>query len=82
MGAVVPFPRWRNRPFVHKHACQVANQRQDVGERYLERQLDIQCEKMNERGIDPVTITVHRKTLDTAIRAELWRIVLVPEESA
>lgn len=82
MGTIVPYPRTRHRPFVLKHARNVAGKRADVGERYLADQLQIQRETMLKRGIAPEIVEQEVKSLELAIRAAIWRCVLTPGGAA
>jgi hypothetical protein len=82
MGLIKPFPRWRHRPFVLKHAGNVADMGQAAGERYLGQQLDVQRKTMEKRGIAPELIDAEVGALERAIRAELWRMILMPGGAA
>ena len=73
---VVPFPLARRRAFVERHARLIAAMRPDAGERYLDRQLRIQFENLQRRGIDRRIIEREVIALDAAIRAALCRAVL------
>ncbi|WP_454917293.1 DUF6074 family protein [Xanthobacter sediminis] len=79
MSIVVPFPRARDRTFVRRHAAHIATLKPDRGERYLAKQLQIQADTLARRGVAPAIIGEHIKALESAIRAELWRVVLVPD---
>jgi hypothetical protein len=75
-GTVIPFPLARRRAFIDRHARQIAAMRPEVGERYLDRQLQIQFENLQRRGIDLDTINREIVAMDAAIRAALWRAVV------
>lgn len=81
MGDVRPFPRARHRPFVLKHAANVAFMGQAAGEKYLAQQLDVQRKTMQKRGIDTAVIDGEVKRLENAIRSELWRIIMQTPET-
>ena len=65
---VVPFPLARRRAFIERHARLIATMRPETGERYLDRQLQIQFENLQRRGFDARIIEcteveiVHRTT--------------------
>ncbi|CAM5766389.1 hypothetical protein LMIY3S_01806 [Labrys miyagiensis] len=79
---VLPFPRCRDRRFVRRHARRMSEINRAAAERYLECQLDIQCAVWRGRGINPGRIAVERKALETAIRSEVWRLVLLGHDGA
>jgi hypothetical protein len=82
MGDVRPFPRVRHRPFVLKHAGNVSAMGQAAGERYLRQQLDVQRQTMARRGIAWDLIEAEVRALESAIRAECWRLILTPGGAA
>ena len=82
MSRVLPFPRVRHRPFVAKHASNVAAMGETAGERYLGQQLQVQRQTMLKRGIAPDVVDKEVKALELGIRAALWRIVLTPGGAA
>jgi hypothetical protein len=47
-----------------------------AGERYIQRQIQVQRETMERRGIAPEVIDAELKALEAAIRAALWQIVM------
>jgi hypothetical protein len=75
-GAVIPFPLARRSAFIDRHARHIATMRPEVGERYLDRQLQIQFENLQRRGFDLDTINSEIVAMDAAIRAALWRTVI------
>ena len=79
---VVPFPRTRHVGFVAKHAANIAGMPADRGDKYLAHQLNRQRETMARRGIPPETIQAEIRSLELAIRAKLWAIVLTPGGAA
>ena len=82
MSRVLSFPRVRHRPFVAKHAANVAEMSEAAGERYLGQQLDVQRQTMLRRGIAPDLVEREVKALELGIRAALWRMVLTPGGAA
>lgn len=75
-ACIIPFPRTRNRPFIIKHAIRMANLPQKTAEKHLAYQLKVQAQTMARRGIPFTTIDNEICTLENAIRAELWHVVL------
>src|SRR3954447_17244461 len=45
-GAIIPFPLARRRAFIDRHARLIATMKPEAGERYLDRQLQIQFENL------------------------------------
>jgi len=74
---VIPFPRTRNRPFVLKHAARMAKLPQKTAEKHLAHQLQVQAQTMTKRGIAPEIIEDEIRALESAIRAELWYVVML-----
>jgi hypothetical protein len=74
LAIVLPFPSCRRVTFVRRHAGIMATLSRDGGERHLERQLNIQSEAMDRRGVPPALVREDRATLETAIRFELFRL--------
>src|SRR5882672_11366129 len=75
-NGLVPFPIARRRAFIDRHARLIATMRPEVGERYLDRQLQVQFENLQRRGIDLEIINREIVAMDAAIRAALWRAVI------
>jgi hypothetical protein len=63
---IVPFPLARRRAFIDRHARFIAAMSPDAGERYLDRQLRIQFENLQRRGIAPRIIDREVIALDAA----------------
>jgi hypothetical protein len=63
---VVPFPLACRRASVDRHARLIAAMSADAGERYLDRQLRIQFENLQRRGIDREIIDREVVSLDAA----------------
>lgn len=74
MAIVLPFPSCHRAAFVRRHAGIIATLSQNGGERHLQRQLDIQSDAMERRGVADELIRMDRKALETAIRSELFRL--------
>jgi hypothetical protein len=65
-ATVVPFPLARRRAFIDRHARLIATMRPGVGERYLDRQLQVQFENLQRRGIDLEIINREIVAMDAA----------------
>lgn len=60
-----------------KHAANMAEMPAAAAERYLTQQIRVQRETMERRGISGERIRQEMRALELAIRATLWRIVMV-----
>jgi hypothetical protein len=78
---IVPFPLARRRSFVDRHARIIAGMRADAGERYLQRQLLIQFDTLERKGVACDVIERECLSLASAIRAAIWKAVLLREPS-
>ncbi|CAN7679744.1 DUF6074 family protein [Bosea sp. LjRoot90] len=77
MGVVVQFPRIQDRPFVDRHARLMASFRPNKAEAHLQRLLNGQAETMAKRGISASVVAAELQAIESAIRAALWRQVLL-----
>jgi hypothetical protein len=82
MAEVIPFPVVRRVDFVWRHAARMSELRAKAAENHLASQLKIQRDTMTRKGVDPERIDQELATLEAAIRAELWRLVLSPGGAA
>jgi hypothetical protein len=73
---MIPFPLRQRRPFVEKLAEQVASREADAGEAHLLQQLARQREVLRRKGVSEVAIERELRALATAVRTELWRLLL------
>jgi hypothetical protein len=71
---IIPFPSYRRRDLVRRHAAIIASLSTAAGERHLRRQLLIQAEAMARRGISAERIKGDQRALEAAIRAALCRL--------
>jgi Family of unknown function (DUF6074) len=76
MAEIVPFPLVRRRDFVRRNAARIAAATHPTAEKLLQHALQVQGDTMARRGIDPALITEQMRSLETAIRCELWRLTL------
>ena len=80
---VVPFPRSRDRGFVTRHAAIMASLSTSAkSEAHLQRQLKIQAEAMQRRGIAPETIAAELAVIEGSIRAAVWGLLMAPGGAA
>jgi Family of unknown function (DUF6074) len=74
---VVPFPQIRRRRFVARNAIRLAGLPYRTAEKLLAATLRQQAEVMARKGIPAAVIERESHSLENAIRAELWRQVLL-----
>jgi hypothetical protein len=82
VARVVPFPAARRHAFIHKQAGRMAALSRTRADAYLRQQLRIQADTMRRRGVAEETIGREVKSIESAIRAEMWKCVLTPERPA
>lgn len=73
---IVPFPAARRIGFIRKMARLMASYRPDAGERALQVRLDAIRSAMLRRGLRPDVVAREIRSLEFAIRARLWVIVM------
>jgi Family of unknown function (DUF6074) len=78
---IIPYPLARRRVFVERHARIIASMDADAGERYLQRQLLIQFDTLERKGVACDVIEREVLSLRSAIRAAVWKAVLMREPS-
>jgi len=74
---VVPFPQIRRQRFIARHAIRLAGLPRETAEKLLASTLRQQAEAMARKGISAAIIERESRRLESAIRAELWRQVLL-----
>jgi hypothetical protein len=74
---IVPFPQIRRRRFVARHAIRLAGLPRKTAEKILAATLRQQAETMARKGIPPAVVERESRNLENAIRAELWRQILL-----
>jgi len=81
---LIPFPSNRRRAFVEKQAQTMAKMPAEKAEAYLRSQLAKQGDSMRRKGIEEAAIAPVLRDLQSTIRAELFRRVLLtnPREPA
>jgi hypothetical protein len=76
-AAVLPFPLVRRRDFVLRNAERIADAQPTTAEKLLAHTIIVQTGTMARRGIAPDLIAREAKALETAIRCELWRLIIL-----
>jgi hypothetical protein len=74
---IVPFPQIRRRRFVMRHAIRLAGLPHKTAEKLLAATLRQQADVMARKGIPAAIIERESRNLENAIRAELWRQVIL-----
>jgi len=74
---IIPYPLVYRRAFICKHARRMANLREPTAEKHLRAQLNLQAKTMQKRGIPTPEIERQIQSAEAAIRAELWRLVIM-----
>jgi uncharacterized protein DUF6074 len=75
---IVPFPFAHQRPLVLKLAARMAAQIPARAEKTLNAELQRRIDALHRQGMSDSAVERQIKALEAAIRAELWRIVLLP----
>ena len=73
---LVPFPATRRVGLIGRMARQMASYRPDAAERTLWIRLDATRSAMLRKGIAPGLVDREIRSLELAIRAKLWMIVM------
>ena len=79
---IVPFPQLQRRRFVARHAIRLAGVQHKTAEKLLAATLRQQAEAMTRKGIPAAVVERESRNLESAIRAELWRQVLLRPDDA
>ena len=79
---LIPFPQSRRRRFSMKTATRLIGAPAKTAEKLLAATLKQQARGMARKGVPPDLIELERRKLECAIRAELWRQVLLPDDAA
>jgi|SRR6516162_9729377 hypothetical protein len=77
-GVYVPFPLSHRRPLVAGLAAQMVAREAADSEAYLKHQLQWWKGNLRRRGVDDRMIERELRALELAVRAQLWRLVLLP----
>lgn len=76
MAEIVPFPTVRRVGMIRNMARLLATYSADAAERTLHARLDATRDAMLRRGLKPEVVTDEVRSLELAIRAELWTVVM------
>jgi hypothetical protein len=79
---VIPFPQARRGRFIARLAARITAVPTKTGEKLLIASLKQQAAAMSRKGIQPDRVKGECHTLECAIRAEMWRRVLLPDDVA
>jgi len=79
---VIPFPQSRRGRFITRLAVRISAVPAKTGEKLLIASLKLQAAAMTRKGIHPDRVKGECHTLECAIRAEMWRRVLLPDDVA
>ena len=74
---LIPFPQIRRRRFVMGNAIRLAGLPHKTAEKLLAATLKHQAKVMARKGIPAAVIERESRNLESAIRAELWRQILL-----
>jgi len=75
---VVPFPLTQQHALVVKLAARLSAQLPGRAEKILNAELQRQVDALHRQGVSDSVVERQVKAFEAAIRAELWRIVLLP----
>lgn len=76
-ASIIPFPRVRNRAFITRHAVRMTEMARPKAEQHLQRLLEQQMDVMRKRGVPEPVIIQEARAVEAAVRAELWRVVIL-----
>jgi hypothetical protein len=75
---IIPFPLAQQRPLVVKLAARMAAEIPARAEKMLNAELQRRIDALHRQGISDSAVERQVKAFEATIRAELWRIVLLP----
>jgi hypothetical protein len=82
-ASIIPFPRARDRRFIRRHAGHMATALTTAkAEAHLQRQLTIQRETLERRGVATDAIMAELTAIEGNIRAACWAVLLAPGSTA
>lgn len=77
-AAIIPFPLNHRRDLIRRQAAWYAQQGANGAEQNLQRQLLVQRQTLLGKGVAPSSVDAQVEALESAIRAEIWRLCLAP----
>jgi hypothetical protein len=75
---LIPFPQIKRRRFIMKTVARLVSVPAKTAEKLFAAALKQQAEVMARRGIPAAVIERESRSLENAIRGELWRQILLP----
>jgi hypothetical protein len=75
---IVPLPLAHQRPLVMKLAARMAAELPAPAEKLLRAEVLTRIDALHRQGLSDSAVERHVRAFEIAIRAELWRIVLLP----
>jgi hypothetical protein len=78
MADLIPFPLVRRRTFICRNAQRISTAGEPTAERLLAHAIQQQADVMTRRGFDPAVISREVRSLEIAIRAEIFRLTNAP----
>lgn len=72
--------KFRGPEYIQTHVSYVVRMSAEKGEQHIVRNLSAIEDKLRELGIDEPTIAAELRSIEGAVRAEMWRQVLLPED--
>jgi Family of unknown function (DUF6074) len=76
---IVRFPLARQRPLVMKLAKRMAVQVSGRAEKTLRAELQRRVDALHRQGLSDQAVEREVHALESAVRAQLWRLVLLPD---
>ena len=78
-AVILAFPQAKRTAFIRKQALWFLDQVAHAAEANLQHQVRLQRNTMLRRGVDPASVDRECAELMSAIRGEVWRLVLTPD---
>jgi hypothetical protein len=82
LASIIPFPQARRRRFIVRTAARLASVSEKTAEKLLAAALQQQAATMARKGVPPALVDRESRNLECAIRAELWKRILLPDDVA
>jgi len=76
---IIRFPLARQRPLVTKLANRMAGQVRGRAEKTLRAEMQRRVDALHRQGLSDQAVEREVHALESAIRAQLWRLVLFPD---
>ena len=82
MAELIPFPLAARRRFIERQALVALGMKPDSGDRHIVRTVEKQREILLRKGVSPDLVDRECLSLEGALRAALWRVVMTPGGAA